>query len=72
MWWGFATIATVGYGDYTPVTIPGRIVAVGLMLGGIVIVGIVTATVVSSLTEQVQRAARSPHTSATPKEHSDG
>lgn len=72
MWWGFATIATVGYGDYTPVTIPGRIVAVGLMLGGIVIVGIVTATVVSSLPEQVQRAARSPHTSATPKEHSDG
>lgn len=58
LWWGFATIATVGYGDYTPVTVPGRIVAVGLMLGGIVIVGIVTATVISALTEQVQRGAQ--------------
>ncbi len=55
IWWGFATIATVGYGDYTPVTVPGRIVAVGLMLGGMVIVAIITATVISSLTEQVQR-----------------
>lgn len=57
IWWGFATIATVGYGDYTPVTVPGRVIAVILMLGGIVIVGIVTATVISSLTEQVQREA---------------
>lgn len=57
IWWGFATIATVGYGDYTPVTVPGRVIAVGLMLGGIIIVGIVTATVMSSLTEQVQRGA---------------
>lgn len=55
IWWGFSTIATVGYGDYTPVTVPGRAIAVGLMLGGIIIVGIVTATVMSALTEQVQR-----------------
>lgn len=57
IWWGFATLSTVGYGDYTPVTLPGRVFAVILMLGGIVIVGIVTATVISSLTEQVQREA---------------
>ena len=54
LWWGFATIATVGYGDYTPITVPGRVIAVGLMLGGIVIVGVTSATVISALTEQVQ------------------
>ena len=55
MWWGFVTITTVGYGDYTPITPTGRVIAVGLMLGGIVIVGIVSATVISALTDQLHR-----------------
>ena len=76
IWWGFATIATVGYGDYTPVTVPGRIVAVGLMLGGIVIVSIITATVISSLTEQMQRGAEAARSAqaqreAAAQEHTD-
>lgn len=55
LWWAFSTIATVGYGDYTPVTVAGRFFAVLLMLGGLVIVGIVSATVISAITEQVTR-----------------
>ena len=35
MWWGVVTIATVGYGDFYPVTNGGRIVAVVLMAAGI-------------------------------------
>lgn len=69
IWWGFVTISTVGYGDYTPVTLLGRVFAVILMLGGIVIVGIVTATVISSLTEQVQLEAARREAAA--QEHSD-
>jgi voltage-gated potassium channel len=57
IWWGFATIATVGYGDYTPITVPGRVVAVGLMLGGFIIVGSVTATVISALGDQIRSVA---------------
>jgi len=34
-WWTIVTITTVGYGDYFPVTIPGRIIAVLVMLSGI-------------------------------------
>ena len=56
LWWAMVTIATVGYGDMVPVTIMGRIYATFLMLGGMVIVGAATGTVVSYLNEQVQQA----------------
>ena len=53
MWWAFETISTVGYGDYTPVTEVGRLVAVGLMIGGIATLGVVTATLASWIVERV-------------------
>ena len=56
VWWAMETISTVGYGDMVPVTVPGRIYAVMLMLGGMVIVGASTATVISYLNEKVQTA----------------
>lgn len=56
IWWGFSTIATVGYGDYVPVTAVGRFLAVLLMVGGILIVGVTSATFVSTLTDQIHRA----------------
>jgi len=34
-WWAVVTLATVGYGDYYPVTLVGRIMAVIMMLLGI-------------------------------------
>lgn len=45
LWWAAATITTVGYGDHYPVTAAGRAVAVVLMVTGISLLGIVTATI---------------------------
>jgi voltage-gated potassium channel len=47
LWWAIVTVTTVGYGDRFPVTEGGRIVAVVLMLIGIGLIGVLTATVAS-------------------------
>ncbi len=49
LWWGITTLTTVGYGDVTPVTVEGRIAASTLMLLGIGMFGVITATVTSYL-----------------------
>jgi len=45
LWWSIVTVTTVGYGDFTPVTVTGRIVATIMMLVGIALIGVVTASV---------------------------
>ena len=47
VWWALATITTVGYGDLAPVTAVGRWAAVLLMIGGVALAGVVTATLAS-------------------------
>lgn len=54
LWWALTTVTTVGYGDRFPVTGTGRVVAAGLMLSGIALIGVVTATFASWLIEKVQ------------------
>ncbi|GAA1963282.1 potassium channel family protein [Microbacterium deminutum] len=53
VWWAFVTITTVGYGDFYPVTPTGRAVAIGLMIGGITLIGVITATLASWIVERV-------------------
>ena len=59
LYWSMVTLTTVGYGDMVPVTTFGRVLAVMLMISGVVIVGVTTATVVSYLNDAI-RARREP------------
>lgn len=45
LWWSFVTTTTVGYGDISPATGIGRIIAGVLMLCGIGTIGLLTGTI---------------------------
>lgn len=50
IWWAMVTMATVGYGDKTPKTVGGRIVAVVWMIFSLVFIASFTANITTSLT----------------------
>ncbi len=52
LWWSFVTVTTVGYGDFYPVTTPGRVAACFIMGIGILTLAVVTAQVASSFVSQ--------------------
>ena len=56
LWWSVTTVTSVGYGDTYPVTTTGRLVGVALMLTGIGLIGVVTASVATWLVQQVSDA----------------
>jgi voltage-gated potassium channel len=55
LWWSVQTVTTVGYGDITPKTVGGRIVATVVMLEGIAFVALVTAAITSAFVARAQR-----------------
>ncbi|MBA8793951.1 voltage-gated potassium channel [Friedmanniella endophytica] len=57
LWWAITTITTVGYGDHYPVTTQGRLVAAALMIAGVALLGVVTASLASWLVQRVRLGA---------------
>lgn len=49
-WFSAVTMTTVGYGDKTPTTLGGRILALFWMFTSVIVISIVTASITSSLT----------------------
>ena len=58
LWWAIATITTVGYGDVVPLTLPGRLVGVCLMVSGLLVISLLTATVASIFVQRKIRRER--------------
>lgn len=59
-WWATVTATTVGYGDISPETSAGRLVAVLLMLVGIGTIGMLTASIATYFLSGASRPT-SPH-----------
>ncbi|MFD9307351.1 potassium channel family protein [Streptomyces sp. NPDC060048] len=55
LWWSVTTMTTVGYGDHSPTTGLGRLLAVGLMLSGIALLGVVTANIAAWFISRFER-----------------
>ena len=54
LWWALTTFSTVGYGDSVPVSTQGRFIAALLMIGGVALGGVVTATLASWIVSLVE------------------
>ncbi len=57
-WWAIQTVTTVGYGDIVPTETTGKVMAAFLMLGGLSLLSIITATITSAFVARRQEQAR--------------
>jgi len=58
IWWAITTVTTVGYGDRYPTTTEGRFLAVALMIMGISLMGVITASVAAWFVKMGQEDAK--------------
>ena len=55
MYWALITLTTVGYGDITPITVAGKLIAVGSAILGVIVVALITGIVASAFNAQMER-----------------
>jgi voltage-gated potassium channel len=58
MWWGVATLTTVGYGDVYPVTTAGRFLGAGIAILGVGLFALPTGILASGFSEELQKRRR--------------
>jgi voltage-gated potassium channel len=58
LWYTLQTVTTVGYGDAVPTTEVGRLVGASVMIVGVALIAILTASITSVFVEAAQRRQR--------------
>jgi voltage-gated potassium channel len=65
IWWGVATITTIGYGDVVPITLTGRIIGIFLMMTGpalfVLFTGALWRSVLAEQADEISPLDRSIH-----------
>jgi voltage-gated potassium channel len=56
LWWAIVTLTTTGYGDAVPITPLGRIVAAGVMVCGIGVLGMLVGVLATGYAAEARRA----------------
>jgi hypothetical protein len=51
LWYCFAIVTTIGFGDFAAATLPGRVISVVLGLYGIIVVALITSIIVNFYNE---------------------
>ena len=51
LWYCFAIVTTIGFGDFTALTLPGRLISVALGIYGIIVVALITSIIVNFYNE---------------------
>jgi len=54
LWWAVQTVTTVGYGDATPTTVVGRLIAAFVMLQGVALLAVIAATITSAFVSRAR------------------
>jgi voltage-gated potassium channel len=54
LWWSVQTVTTVGYGDVTPKTLSGRLVAAVLMVSAIALISVLTGAITAGFVARIQ------------------
>ncbi len=67
-WWSFVTTTTVGYGDISPKTIPGRITAGIFMIMGIGLISLLTGTISTYFINKINNNKTLPDYNELPEE----
>lgn len=58
IWWSFVTATTVGYGDISPTTPSGRVIAAILMIVGIGLIGSLTSTITALFFQRHEKTSK--------------
>ena len=55
LWWSIVTIGTIGYGDVVPITALGKLIAVGTIFMGLVLMALPIGIIATAFSEQIHR-----------------
>lgn len=58
MWWAAVTLTTIGYGDVTPATVPGKFIAIVVAMAGIALIAMPAGILAAAFSDALRRQHR--------------